>query len=301
MKNIINLAFFIVLGLLLLIGFYNQIAPWDATEDFISGRPYTPAFSTLKHPLGTTEWDQDFAVHVSQSLLYNISISFKGCVLFVFFGIVFGLILGLVNDAPRKKMSIIKKPKYIFKFLVDMITEITGSLPFLIILIIGVFYVNYYIDAENASLRLEIIIGLIAFFSTHKLSVPLSDKIKSLRKEEFILAAKASGITYPQLIFKHILYYEAKSLIIIQTINFFLFAMMMEIFLTVYNLGASANDFSLGKLILNSKQLLPLYVTGQLNNLQLIYMTILPFILIFLLCLTIRWFGQRVLIITDTK
>ena len=30
---------------------------------------------------------------------------------------------------------------------------------------------------------------------------------KSLRKEEFILAAKASGLTMPQLIFKHILYY----------------------------------------------------------------------------------------------
>lgn len=301
MKNIINFTFFIILGLLLLIGFYNKISPWEASDDFISDNPYTTAFSTLKHPLGTTEWDQDFAVHISEAISYNVSISLKGCALFVIVGICFGLVLGLVPDIPKDKINIIKKPKYLLKFIVETITEITGSLPFLIVLIIGVLYVNYYIDARYASFRLELIIALIAFFNTHKLSVPLSDKIKSLRKEEFILAAKASGISYSQLIFKHILYYEAKSLIIIQTINFFLFAMMMEIFLTVYGLGAAVGDFSLGRLINESKQLLPLYVLGKLNNQQVIYMTILPFILIFLLCLTIRWFGQRILIITDTK
>ena len=300
MKNFINFIFFIILGLMLLLIFYNKISPNDATVEDVSGQSYTPAFTSLEFPLGTTEWDSDFAVHISDAISYNVSISLKGCVLFIIVGICFGLVLGLINDLPRDRMNLFKKPKYLLKFIVETITEITSSLPFLIVLIIGVLYVNYYIDAKNAHMRLEMIIVIISLFSTHKLSVPLSDKIKSLKKEEFILAAKASGLTMSQLILKHILYYESKSLIIICTINFFLFSMMMEIFLTVYGLGVTGSQLSLGKLIIDSKDFLPQYVAGQISNQQLIYITILPFILIFLLCLIVRWFGQRVLYVMES-
>jgi len=299
MKNIINFLFFLTLGVLILLSFWKNIVSWDVEFDEVCGQEYTVAFTDINCPLGTNEFDQDFALILSEAISYNVSISIIGCFLFVFFGISFGLVLGLINDMPKDKRDFIKKPKYLLKFFVTTITEISNSLPFLIILIISVIYVNYYIDAQNHSMEMELIIIIIALFNTHKLSMPLSDKIKSLRKEEFILAAKASGLTMPQLIFKHILYYESKSLIIIHAINFFLFSMMMEIFLTVYNLGSVPGQISLGNLISSSKGILPSLVVGGISNVQLIYMTLLPFILIFLLSLTVRWIGQRVLFVME--
>ena len=301
MKNIINFLFFVILGLLILLSFWKNIVPWDVDFDEVCGQEYTVAFTDFNCPLGTNEFDQDFALILSEAISYNISISIIGCLLFMIFGILFGLILGLVNDLPKNRKNIIKKPQYILKFLISIITEISNSLPFLIILIISVMYVNYYVDAQNNAIKMQLIITIIALFNTHKLSMPLSDKIKALKKEEFILAAKASGLTMPQLIFKHILYYESKSLIIINMINFFLFSVMMEIFLTVYQLGSLPGQISLGNLIFSSKVTLPSLLLGGITNSQLIYMTLLPFILIFLLCLTIRWIGQRVLFVMENS
>lgn len=299
MKNIINFLFFVTLGVLILLSFWKNIVSWDVEYDEVCGKEYTLAFTDINCPLGTNEFDQDFALILSESISYNVSISIIGCFLFVFFGIFFGLVLGLINDAPKDKRNFIKKPKHLLKFLVSTITEISNSLPFLIILIISVIYINYYVDAHNNNMKMQLIIIIIALFNTHKLSMPLSDKIKALRKEEFILAAKASGLTMPQLIFKHILYYESKSLIIIHMINFFLFSMMMEIFLTVYKLGSVPSQISLGNLISSSKDILPSLLLGTISNVQLIYMTLFPFILIFLLSLTIRWIGQRVLFVME--
>ncbi|MAZ68848.1 MAG: hypothetical protein CMG49_05730 [Candidatus Marinimicrobia bacterium] len=299
MKNLINFLFFVSLGFLILLSFWKNIVPWDVEYDEVCGSEYTVAFTDINCPLGTNEFDQDFALIMSEAITYNVSISIIGCLLFMFFGIIFGLVLGLINDLPGKRINIIKKPKYLLKFIVNVITEISNSLPFLIILIISVIYVNYFIEAQNNSMKMQLIITIIALFNTHKLSMPLSDKIKSLRKQEFILAAKASGLTMPQLIFKHILYYESKSLIIINMINFFLFSVMMEIFLTVYQLGSMPSQISLGNLIFESKSTLPSLVIGGITNTQLIYMTVFPFLLIFLLCLTIRWIGQRVLFVME--
>ena len=75
--------------------------------------------------------------------------------------------------------------------------------------------------------------------------------------------------------------------------------MMMEIFLTVYQMGSIPSQISLGNLISSSKGILPSLVLGGISNLQLIYMTLFPFILIFLLSLTVRWIGQRLLFVME--
>ena len=215
-------------------------------------------------------------------------------------GILIGLGKGLINDNPNVKKNYYRKPLYLIKDLSDLITEIFLSIPLLLVLILSVFFFQMLIS--NSDFRLTSTLIVLAFFSSPNLSIPLEGIINKLNKEEFILAAKASGISRRTLIFKHILYYESKGVIILQTINFFLFSIMMEIFLTFFNKGADPFQPSLGSMIKRySGNLYDIYYDPSLWFLQEKVLSFTPFIFIILLCLTIRWLGQRVLVITETQ
>ena len=189
---------------------------------------------------------------------------------------------------------------YLYKGFCEVITELFQSIPLLIVLIISVLI--FQDPSINPESRLTYTIFVLALFSSPKLSIQLEGIIKKLRKEEFILAAKASGISKFNLIFKHILYYEANGVLILQTINFILFSIMIEIFLTWFGKGSSMPQTSLGTLIKSYNSLIPsikdLFI---MQDYQLIILTMTPFIFIILLCLTIRWLGNRVLILTEAK
>ena len=84
------------------------------------------------------------------------------------------------------------KITYLLKDFCDIITEFFQSVPLLIVLIISVLFFQMYID--NPDIRLSLTILVLSLFSSPKLSIQLEGIIKKLRKEEFILAAKASGL-----------------------------------------------------------------------------------------------------------
>ena len=307
MKNTINILFFILLSVLLLVAFWENISSHEEGQRLYEiGRTANP---TLTHPvtkekillpLGTDHNRRDYAVVLSSAFRYNLLISIKGAVLFLFSGILFGLGMGMIEESKVKinsfKNIVLKGAKY----LSDMLSEMFQSIPLLIILIVSVLF--FEMTVSNPEIRFQYTIYILAIFSSPKLSFQLDGIIKKLKKEEFLLAAKASGISKVSLIFKHILYYESKGVIMLQTINFFLFTMMIEIFLTYFGKGSTLSQSSLGSLVFNSAPHLPniehLFYAGQ--N-QFVLLTLTPFIFIILLCITIRWLGNRILILTETK
>ena len=229
MKNIINFLFFVLLSMLILITFWENISDHQVNQRLNVGAYASP---TLSHPvtnekillpLGTDEFRRDYAVTLSSAFRYNILISIFGSLSFLIFGVGLGLGMGLIqhNFNQSKKYSL----KYILKDFCDIITEFFQSVPLLIVLIISVLFFQLHI--QNPEIRLSLTIFILSLFSSPKLSIQLEGIINKLRKEEFILAAKASGISQYSLIFKHILYYESKGVLILQTINFFLFSITL--------------------------------------------------------------------------
>ena len=136
--------------------------------------------------------------------------------------------------------------------------------------------------------------AVLGIFYTPKIVITLQDRILRLRKEEFIHAAKAMGMSFHRLIFKHILWHECYGVIIVQSLNILLQAIMMEIFLTYFNYGS--DKLSLGILIKQYMGVLPAYLL--LTNQERLA-SLVPFILVILICLTFRWLGERVLELSE--
>ena len=307
MKNTINILFFTFLSVLMLIAFWENISSHSVDQRLYEiGRASSP---TLIHPvtkdkillpLGTDQNRRDYAVVLSSAYRYNLLISLKGAVVFLLSGILLGLGMGMIENKSVK----IKNFKDLFmkfiKYSSDVLSEMFQSIPLLIVLIISVLF--FELSIKNPEMRFQYTIYILAIFSSPKLSFQLDGIIKKLKKEEFLLAAKASGISKTSLVFKHILYYESKGVIMLQTINFFLFTMMIEIFLTYFGKGSSLSQSSLGSLVYNSSSYIPninhLLDIGKFQN---VLLTLTPFVFIILLCVSIRWLGNRILILTDTK
>jgi ABC-type dipeptide/oligopeptide/nickel transport system permease subunit len=212
----------------------------------------------------------------------------------------FGLGMGIIGDNVNKINSLKNFLIKFFKYFCDILSEFFQSIPLLIVLIISVLMFQLFVD--DPQIRFQYTVYVLAIFSTPKLSFQIDGIIKRLKKEEFLLAAKASGISKASLIFKHILYYESKGVIMIQMINFFLFTMMMEIFLTYFGKGSTLAQSSLGSLVFKSADSISIIAHLSNNGMhQHVLLTIVPFIFIILLCITIRWLGNRILILTDTK
>ena len=93
------------------------------------------------------------------------------------------------------------------------------------------------------------IYGLMLFFGV--VSVPLlaydiEKEVNVLRKQEFIKASEALGISKFRLIFVDVLWFSSRSVIFSRCMNVFLAAIAIEIFKTYYM--SSSSDTSLGTL-----------------------------------------------------
>ena len=109
MRNTINILFFTLLSVLLLVAFWENISSHTVDQRLYEiGRTSNP---TLTHPvtkdrillpLGTDQNRRDYAVVLSSAFRYNLLISIKGAVLFLLSGIMFGLGMGMIEDKKNR-------------------------------------------------------------------------------------------------------------------------------------------------------------------------------------------------------
>ena len=289
MRNVINTIFLIFIVLLLFVLLWEDISPNTVIER-VGASFCKPEFPRL--PLGCNGSGRDYAVIISNAFRYNLMLSGISTIAFLLTGITLGVAMGFSENVKLHKGFRFANLTQLLKRSSFLINEFLQSIPLLIILIISVLFFQRHVSEPGNRLLFTLIV--MGVFSAPKLAVPLHGIIKYLRQEEFILAAKATGISRWNLIFRHILYYEGRALIILQTINFLLFSIMMEVFLSFFGKGANPDLHSLGNLILHYSQSLRTIMTGGSH----IVLKIAPFVLVIILCLTIRWIGQRVIIIS---
>ena len=295
-KNIINLVYTFLLLIIILIALWMNISN-NGPTDKVGKRYAVPEISLNQIlPLGTDRHGNDYMVKFSIAFRNNLYIAFVTTSVFIIVSIILGLGIGFQPEKEFQDQDIFSfnNLKRIYFGFCSFVTDAFQSIPTLIVLFTGYLVFQRNIDNTNQSFFYALIV--VAVFSSPKLSNALGNHIKQLNREEFILATKASGVSIPSLIIKHILFYEAIGLIILQFINFFFFTIMIEIFFGYFGKGSS--DLSLGRLIYGDKLL---YGFLDLPQFQFKLILMFPLIFILVLCFVVRWMANRIILMTETQ
>ena len=197
-----------------------------------------------KHPLGTDSDGKDKMYVISNATLRNIQYALVAVSPFLLFGILCGLMLsfgrGKISIANKKQIF---NPLNIGYYVLDWFIKILHSFPVVIVILVGVLFVENSITPE---LR---IYGLMFFFGSFcvpQLAYDIEKEVNSLRKKEFIKAAEALGVSRFRLIVVDVLWFSCRDIIFSRSMNLFLAAIAIEIFKTFYM--SSSSDTSLGTL-----------------------------------------------------
>jgi len=300
-KTLYNYILLFCFLALFMIWLWHFFSPYGLDPVYgTDGMPIENANPSFSHPFGTDDYGVDVLVKLSMATSYNLLLSLMALIAFLSVGIPMGIALGF---RPSQDMQTLRQLKYkwdnkrilVLRFLqwtAFVLNNIFQTIPIILVMIVTVLSVQRWV--EEPGLRLYIDMAVLGIFYTPKIVITLQDRILRLRKEEFIHAAKAMGMSFHRLIFKHILWHECYGVIIVQSLNILLQAIMMEIFLTYFNYGS--DKLSLGILIKQYMGVLPAYLL--LTNQERLA-SLVPFILVILICLTFRWLGERVLELSE--
>ena len=85
--------------------------------------------------------------------------------------------------------------------------------------------------------------------SAPKLADLLNSRIQALRKEEFIDSSVSIGLSWPQIIFKHIVWYNARYLILSQICYMFAMALIIEASFSYIGIGFDSQNVTWGSML----------------------------------------------------
>lgn len=251
---------------------------------------------SLEYPLGTNIYGQDVLSRDGEAICINLLYSLVALLSFLFFGILMGIGLGFKSTSTTGSLSwmlsVLPRRTLLKKALLeglDLFVQTLQLIPLIIFILITVLFVQ--IVVLDPTLRFFVDMGFLGLFMAPKLATALSDRIKVLRNEEYIQAAKGMNISRTRLIVKHILLMECRGILILQSINLMIQAIMIEILLSYFRYGPTQN--TLGNLFTaDVVYMAGLFASPNLNfNLEF-WQSITTFILIILMSLTFRWIGK---------
>lgn len=299
-KKIINsIQFFISLLMILILiwPLINVFSNFILNENILDGieknRLSPPSLFPLL-PFGTDIMGDDYLLKVSRAFMTNILHSMNMMVIFLFFGIIFGLGIGFRRNNENiffsyNKISLIESFRRFISSISEKVIYSINTIPLLILIILSLIFCQTYIDF---SIRQNVFLGLVGFFLTPMLAIPLSGRIRELIKQDFIIACNASGIHPFKIIFKHILIIESTDLIISKITNILLYSIVIDFFLCFFNKGSGVD--TIGKLITASRMNLNPILWISLTNHQ-IMIAVIPLILLILININFQWLNERVL------
>ncbi len=245
----------------------------DESEDLLRwAAPLTPCiidrYGQLEYGavplLGTDMHGGNIALRISRAILTNLKLAVLGSLWpFLLFGITAGILIGYdQSDIKRIFKERGRIPYRILQQIVDWLVEVLHAMPQLLLLLIAVVVTNKTL--ENSYTRMLVIMMSLGFISIPKLALTIKDRIGFLESEEFIIAAKASGLSDRQIIFRHILYYDMAGVIVSQITYMMLQSVMIETVVTFLGYGIKSSRYeSIGKLIIEYQNDLPIQGAGS--------------------------------------
>ncbi|MCK5682883.1 hypothetical protein KAJ27_02130 [bacterium] len=272
----LHLKFIIVLAVLLsvltLLSFFDvslsHYTPYEHVRD-ASGQWYKYAPISLKNPMGTDATAYDIFSQIYYGLRTNIVFSWLAGISFVIVGIFFGVRLGFYtsgnNDFNKfleknNKKNIRMKIQNILRSFsynnnnnnnnfIRIFINLFNTFPVLLAVLLLRLFLDGFIRSSNVKLSLSMI--FFGIISSPRLANMIIGKIQRLRNEEFIQAAIVMGIPNKIIIFKHIIWYECRFIILYQLAYIMGQATILEVTLKFFGYGANMPWVSWG-LILNN-------------------------------------------------
>ena len=249
---------------------YNNLAPftWGKTElkRIEAGEKLFP------HIFGTDGHGRDYFIRVVYGTRISLAVGFFASIILLAIGMVIGSIAGYFGG----KVDII----------IMRIVDIIYSLPDMLVIILLAVVLGKTLNVEGTILEkiganvisMFIVFGLLYWVSMARL---IRGQILSLREQEYVLSAKATGAGGRWIIRKHLLP-NCISVIIISTALQIPNAIFTESFLSFMGLGVNAPMPSLGSL-----------ASEALNGItSYTYRLVIPAVVICLIVLSLNLFGD---------
>ncbi|MBC8485163.1 MAG: ABC transporter permease subunit [Bacteroidetes bacterium] len=220
--------------------------------------------------LGVDKRGSDFAYRISVALWTNVWLALSSAVVFILLATLSGVLVGYDQSPETESLyQRIKGSKSIIGSLREVkilqtiakwIVQALHAIPLLLLLLVVVVVANKLF--ENDLVRMLVIMVTVGVLSIPKLALLIQDRISVLEDEEFINAARASGLSDSKIILTHILWYECSPIIAGQFIYVIVQAIMLETVISFLGYGFGIDHTSLGGLIKQYQGNLPGAIGG---------------------------------------
>lgn len=157
--------------------------------------------------LGTTSTGYDLLSKITASASKTLLLILYTLVSFLFFGIIFGVLIGYYRERFVRSIRIL-----------EFTIKTLESTPLLLWMLLSVIIIQgVLLDmGKSADFQLRLIFVFFGFFSSPSLSKIITNKFEMLKSQDFVVALKLLGVNDRRIIFSHILRHFCFSSILFQ-------------------------------------------------------------------------------------
>ena len=200
---------------------------------------------SLQHPMGTDEAGRDLLARVLQggriSLMVGVISTFVSLIVGVSYGAIAGYMGGKIDNFMMRVVDIIYAIPYILIVIVLLSVFSGNNTPGWIAAISSQFGGG---AGLNQIFLLFFALGLVSWLTMARV---VRGQILSLKNQEFVMAARATGVSTPSIIFRHLVPNALGPVIVYATLTI-PSVMLTEAFLSFLGLGVQAPYASWGSL-----------------------------------------------------
>jgi oligopeptide transport system permease protein len=222
-------------------GYTYDLIPRDPTltRSFAPFRGPDGKFSWT-HPMGTDNAGRDILARVLSGGQISLMVAFIATLVSLVIGVSYGAIAGYLGGRLDDLMM--------------RIVDVLYSLPYVIIVIV----LLALLPAKTPTRQLAELFFALGAVSWLTMARIVRGQVMSLKNQEFVLAARATGVTTPKIIFRHLVPNALGPVIVYATLTIPT-VMLSEAFLSFLGLGVRPPRVSWGSLAAEGAQNLAVY------------------------------------------
>ena len=256
-------------------GAFNRLAPFEFAPTEIAARD--AGTFVFPHLFGTDSNGHDYFIRILVGARTSLIVGFFAAIIVLVIGGTIGAVSGFIGGK--------------FDLLVMRIVDVIYSLPDILIIILLSATLSAVFDTNLGGFFAQLGSGFVAIFVVFALlywvgmARLVRGQVLNLRKQEFVMAARANGAGIARIVFRHLIP-NSMSVIIISAALQIPSAIFTESFLSYLGLGVKYPTPSLGSLASDAQSYI---VNGASHEL---YLFLIPAISICLIVLSLNLLGD---------